>query len=250
MRVSFPTVEVARMSQPFNKQNPSLYGGDGRHKGIDYAVPVNSPVYACMDGVVYFAGVVPTGYGRHIKISHPDGSISIYGHLNSMEVSRGDTVSVGQKIGLSGGDKTDDVDGDGNSTGAHLHFEIRPKGSTLTDQTAVDPIEYLLRYVPASGSIGKVTASIGLSVRSQPTTKGRLLYYLFYNDSVRIVEEVSGWGRLDTIRPEWVYLQYIKKTGALFVRQLEPETETVSEPSIEEKVKILWDDYKARKGTS
>ncbi len=71
-------------------------------------------------------------YGNEVVIQHSDGMYSQYAHLSSLEVTTGQTVTGGQQIGLSGST--------GNSTGPHLHFEVRTGPSYGSD---VDPIAYL-----------------------------------------------------------------------------------------------------------
>ncbi|AWB81009.1 endopeptidase [Corynebacterium yudongzhengii] len=98
------------------------------HKGIDIANAIGTPILAIMDGTVIDAGPA-SGYGNWIRIKHDDGSISIYGHMVSLNVSVGDRVSAGQNIAGMGNE--------GFSTGSHLHFEIHPTGNG-----AVDPVPW------------------------------------------------------------------------------------------------------------
>ncbi|AWB82317.1 endopeptidase [Corynebacterium yudongzhengii] len=98
------------------------------HKGIDIANAIGTPILAIMDGTVIDAGPA-SGYGNWIRIKHDDGSISIYGHMVSLNVSVGDRVSAGQNIAGMGNE--------GFSTGSHLHFEIHPTGDE-----AVDPVPW------------------------------------------------------------------------------------------------------------
>jgi hypothetical protein len=92
--------------------------------GIDYGCPTGTPVYAAAPGVVSRAGQDQTGYGTHIRIQHADGYLTLYGHLVDILVGSGQSVTQGQVIGRS--------DNTGNSTGPHLHFELR-KGTTPVD---------------------------------------------------------------------------------------------------------------------
>ncbi|XTZ19813.1 MAG: M23 family metallopeptidase [cyanobacterium endosymbiont of Rhopalodia fuxianensis] len=100
------------------------------HEGIDIAGPMGTPVFAAATGIVISAGWNSQGYGILVKLRHPDGSISFYGHNRRLLVRRGQQVEQGQQIAEMGST--------GNSTGPHLHFEIHPKG-----RTAVDPIAFL-----------------------------------------------------------------------------------------------------------
>ncbi len=106
------------------------------HGGIDYAMPVGSPVLAAADGVVDQVTTQPNGarsYGHYVVIKH-DGFFTYYAHLSKSIVRVGQEVRQGQLIAYSGGKKG--AWGSGSSTGPHLHFEVRmSKGSKQT----VDP---------------------------------------------------------------------------------------------------------------
>ena len=96
------------------------YKSSGKfHGGIDYGVPVGTTVVAAADGVVMTTANLSTSYGTHVVIRHANGMQTYYAHgtKGSICVSPGDTVKKGQKIMLSGST--------GNSTGPHLHFEVR-----------------------------------------------------------------------------------------------------------------------------
>lgn len=211
MLISFPTTPNAVVTQKFNNYNPTMYGGDGRHKGIDYGVPVKTQVYACMEGRIIATDVSETGYGRHIRIEHEDGSISIYAHLSEFKVNTGDYVNAGNLIGLSGGDPKDNIKGDGYSTGPHLHWEIRPPGRTATDQGAVDPEKYCLMKegVPYKKAI--VKASNGLRIRNAPVN-GAVIGMLKDNEEIEILELFEGWARIRSLRDEWCHADYIQIT--------------------------------------
>ena len=102
------------------------------HRGVDVAGPVGTPIVAAAMGVVEEAGWNSGGYGNLVEIRHPDGSMTLYAHNNSLSVSKGQTVRQGQKIAEMGST--------GYSTGPHLHFEIHPSGGG-----AVNPVAYLPR---------------------------------------------------------------------------------------------------------
>lgn len=95
---------------------------DHTHKGNDYAVPIGTSVYATKDGKVTIAGP-QEGYGNVIYIDHGDGYVTRYGHLSTMLVKAGQTVTKGQQIALSGNT--------GLSTGPHLHYEVRYNGNAI-----------------------------------------------------------------------------------------------------------------------
>lgn len=94
------------------------------HEGIDIANAIGTPIYSVMPGTVINSGPA-SGYGQWIRIQHDDGSMSVYGHMETLNVSVGQRVSAGQHIAGMGNR--------GFSTGSHLHFEIHPAGSGPVD---------------------------------------------------------------------------------------------------------------------
>ena len=102
-------------------------GTNGTHQGTDYAVPEGTPVTAWKDGVVS-SEILDSGYGTAVMLTHDDGFQSIYAHLSAKEVNIGETIKKGQRIGKSGST--------GNTTGPHLHFELRHGKNNPVDSTA------------------------------------------------------------------------------------------------------------------
>jgi murein DD-endopeptidase MepM/ murein hydrolase activator NlpD len=101
------------------------------HAGIDLANSIGTPIHAVSDGVVIDAG--PTaGYGMWVKLRHADGTVTLYGHVNTTLVSVGQRVMAGDQIATMGNR--------GNSTGPHLHFEVLLGGTQR-----VDPVPWLAR---------------------------------------------------------------------------------------------------------
>jgi murein DD-endopeptidase MepM/ murein hydrolase activator NlpD len=101
------------------------------HAGIDLANSIGTPIHAVSDGVVIAAG--PTaGYGMWVKLRHADGTVTLYGHVNTTMVSVGQRVMAGDQIATVGNR--------GNSTGPHLHFEVLLGGSQR-----VDPVPWLAK---------------------------------------------------------------------------------------------------------
>lgn len=98
------------------------------HTGVDFAASAGTHIYAWKSGTVTFVGW-SGGYGKFIIIDHEDGTVSRYAHCSGYAVSQGQTVTKGQTIGYVGTT--------GNSTGNHLHFEIKINGSF------VNPLNYL-----------------------------------------------------------------------------------------------------------
>ena len=97
------------------------------HTGIDLAASQGTCVYAWKAGTVLQASWNSQGYGKFIIIEHDDGTTSRYAHLSGYEVSKGDIVTQGQLIGYVGST--------GNSTGPHVHTEIRYDGSYFDPAT-------------------------------------------------------------------------------------------------------------------
>lgn len=102
------------------------------HRGIDIANKIGTPIYALTDGVVEESGPA-TGFGLWVVLRHPDGSRSVYGHINRAFVREGEKVKAGEEIA--------EVGNRGYSTGPHLHLEIwDAKGTKL------NPIPWLQRH--------------------------------------------------------------------------------------------------------
>jgi hypothetical protein len=97
------------------------------HEGVDIAAPLGSAVYAMADGVVLYAGPA-RGYGNEVVLSHPGGVTTVYGHMSRIVVTSG-AVRAGDVIALVGSE--------GDSTGPHLHAEVR------VDDQPVDPLGWL-----------------------------------------------------------------------------------------------------------
>jgi murein DD-endopeptidase MepM/ murein hydrolase activator NlpD len=107
-----------------------------KHSGQDFAVPTGTKVMAAHGGTVVKAGGNGAGdgpaYGNAIVIKHGSGTYSQYAHLSRIDVRVGQIVKTGQRIALSGNT--------GNTTGPHLHFEIR---TTANYGSAIDPVKFL-----------------------------------------------------------------------------------------------------------
>ncbi len=101
------------------------------HRAIDIAAPVGAPVTAADRGVVVRSGWNSQGYGNFVVIDHNIDLITLYAHLDTIFVEVGDVVAQGQVLGTVGST--------GNSTGPHLHFEIRDFGRLI------NPLELLAR---------------------------------------------------------------------------------------------------------
>jgi murein DD-endopeptidase MepM/ murein hydrolase activator NlpD len=118
-------VDGARLSSGFGSRWGRV------HAGLDFAAPVGTPEKAAMDGIVLEAGPA-SGYGLVVYLQHDNGDVTVYGHMEEILVTPGQVVRAGDTIALLGNR--------GQSTGPHLHFEVRLGG--LGGQK-VDPVPYL-----------------------------------------------------------------------------------------------------------
>ena len=99
------------------------------HGGIDIANSIGTPIYAVSDGVVIDAGPA-AGFGMWVKLRHADGTVTLYGHVNTINCRIGQRVIAGDEIATIGNR--------GNSTGPHLHFEVQLNGTSR-----IDPVPWL-----------------------------------------------------------------------------------------------------------
>ncbi|MGG7178674.1 murein hydrolase activator EnvC family protein [Clostridium paraputrificum] len=116
------------ISSKYGKRVHPITGANGFHTGIDIAAGSGAPIVASKSGTVAFSGV-QSGYGNVVIIDHGGGVQTLYAHASALFVSKGQKVSRGQKIAAVGST--------GNSTGPHLHFEVRINGKHT------DPMGYL-----------------------------------------------------------------------------------------------------------
>jgi murein DD-endopeptidase MepM/ murein hydrolase activator NlpD len=119
----------AAAGTPYHKAGSSW--SKGYHTGVDFPVPTGTSVQAVGAGHVVSAGWGGS-FGYQVVIRHGDGRYTQYAHLSAISVKAGQTVGAGQRIGRSGST--------GNSTGPHLHFEVRTGPGFGSD---VDPVAYL-----------------------------------------------------------------------------------------------------------
>lgn len=113
------TANTGSMAKPIGGGAIKTQGIHG-HNGVDFGAPIGTVVFAALDGVVTLTrggDAWNGGYGNYIVIKHSNGIQTLYAHLSSIGIDQGETVSRGQSIGRSGNS--------GQSTGPHLHFEVR-----------------------------------------------------------------------------------------------------------------------------
>lgn len=121
-------VNGARLSSSYGMRKHPISGYNKLHKGVDFAAPTGTPVFAAGNGVVEFAGR-NGGYGNYVRIRHDNTYKTAYAHLNGFKkgVYGGVRVKQGDVIGFIGST--------GNSTGPHLHYEIIVNGQQVNPAT-------------------------------------------------------------------------------------------------------------------
>lgn len=129
---TWPTPSCKIITSKYGYRNISLYGYTRFHAGVDIGASMGSAIVAADGGTVTLSTYDNSGYGSYVMINHGNGRVTLYAHMSARAVSVGQTVTKGQVIGYVGST--------GNSTGPHLHFEIRLNGST------VDPLQYFSGY--------------------------------------------------------------------------------------------------------
>ena len=124
----WPAPKYTRISDDYGMRTHPTLGVQMMHNGIDMAAPSGSPILAAADGNV-IAAAYSSSMGNYIMIDHGSDIITVYMHASALNVSVGQEVSAGDRIGSVGST--------GRSTGPHLHFGVRKNG------TYVNPWSYL-----------------------------------------------------------------------------------------------------------
>jgi len=129
-KLAVPIKDKYRISSEFGTRTHPITGKKHTHTGLDMAAPQGTAIYAAASGIVIVAQTW-SGYGNTVVIDHGNGLWTLYGHIRNggILVEKGDEVKVGEKIA--------EVGSTGNSTGPHLHFEVRK------NEVAVNPGSYL-----------------------------------------------------------------------------------------------------------
>jgi murein DD-endopeptidase MepM/ murein hydrolase activator NlpD len=123
-----PVVGEVEFTSGFGVRSDPFLGRPAMHTGLDFRAATGDPIRATANGRVVSAAYAG-GYGRMVEIDHGNGLSTRYGHMSAIHVKVGDTIKIGQVIGLVGST--------GRSTGPHLHYETRIDGE------AVDPQKFL-----------------------------------------------------------------------------------------------------------
>lgn len=125
----FLTPVMGRLTSPFGYRSDPFTGVRSFHTGIDLAAPTGTPVRSTLYGKVATTGYSNV-YGNYVILTHDDGYQSLYGHLSSIAVRRGQTIEQGVLIGRVGNT--------GYSTGSHLHFSIYKHGKMINPRTVLN----------------------------------------------------------------------------------------------------------------
>ena len=155
-------LDGARLSSNFGMRKHPISGYNKMHKGVDFAAPKGTPIYAGGNGVIEFVGN-NGGYGKYIRIRHNNEYKTAYAHLSGFKkgISKGTRVNQGEIIGYVGNT--------GNSTGPHLHYEI------LFNNKHINPLKLKL---PA----GKV-------LKGEELENFKIVYKRIYADHLNLLFE-------------------------------------------------------------
>lgn len=175
----YPLDPPFHVSQYFG-ESPDIYARFGLrgHNGVDFAAPMLTPILAAQDGRVAACANDPDGYGKHVRLQHAGGLLTLYAHLADTQICVGDDVKADQVIARVGST--------GFSTGPHLHFEVR------LDNVSVDPLPFLAPPPAADDKyqVSKHMVVIAgvLNLRAGPGTSYPVVGHLYAGDRVDVLE--------------------------------------------------------------
>ena len=192
------------LRKPFNGNYPITQKfGDtytsASHTGIDYALPLGTPVLAAADGSVTTVGFEAGGFGNYVVITHPDGSESFYCHLQTVMVRRGDNIYTGISVGQSGST--------GKSTGPHLHFEYRINGKPVNPEPFLASTPTVKPEIDADGDGLIITIVDIANIRDTPN--GKLIGTLSKGTILKLTgdektENNLEWVEVNHNEPFWI----------------------------------------------
>jgi len=119
---------AGRLTSPFGYRRDPFTGRKSFHTGIDIASPTGTPIKLTLDGTVSYTGY-STIYGNYVIVTHSGGYQSMYGHMHTIKVKRGQILSQGSIIGTVGNT--------GRSTGPHVHFSVYKNGKLINPLTVL-----------------------------------------------------------------------------------------------------------------
>ena len=193
------------------KDNGWCYSPDGNcsrgyyYGGIDWGVQLSTPVRAAQSGIANCRND-KYGYGIHVRLQHEENYMSIYGHLSKYIINTGDKVSAGDIIGYSGNT--------GNSTGPHLHFEIRLNGVPINPALLLsdDIIVKEKINLPEFPKLPKyrVIATPSINIRNSPGIKSTPVGSLKTGSIIQAMDGISNefeaWLKIGI--NQWIALCY------------------------------------------
>jgi murein DD-endopeptidase MepM/ murein hydrolase activator NlpD len=139
------------------------------HTGVDYPRPDGTPVSVIQPGQVTYAQFNDGGYGYAVQVAHPGGSSSFYGHLSKISVKEGQQIEPGTVIGNTGST--------GNSTGPHVHFEVRRGGGGISIPNNEGDKYFRfggnIKVKPKAGVSGAGSNPFVLELHADPNAKGQ-----------------------------------------------------------------------------
>ena len=136
--------ELTRMASGFGWRSDPFTKARKMHRGMDFTAPKGTPIYASGDGVVKRADNNASGYGKHIRINHGYGYMTLYGHLSKYNVKRNQKVKRGDLIGFVGST--------GRSEAPHVHYEVWKEGERINPinfyygSLSAEEYENMLKY--------------------------------------------------------------------------------------------------------
>ena len=155
MLASIPAIQpvankdLKRMASGYGYRIDPIYKTRKFHVGMDFSAPTGTPIYSTGDGKVTRADSRSSGYGRHVRIDHGYGYLTLYGHMSKILVRPGQTIKRGEIIGYVGNT--------GKSVGPHLHYEVHKNGK------AVNPVNFYFN------DLSPEEYEIMIELSSQPT---------------------------------------------------------------------------------
>ena len=154
-------IDGARLSSGYGTRTHPVLGYKKMHKGLDFAAPRGTPIYAAGDGVIERMGPF-SSYGNYVRIRHREGLKTAYAHMKGFKrgLRSGSRVKQGDVIGYVGTT--------GRSTGPHLHYEVHVNGAKVNPRTVKLPTgeklkgQDLVAFKEMIGAVNKEFASMGL----------------------------------------------------------------------------------------
>lgn len=129
-------VNGARLSSGFGMRRHPVLGYGKMHKGVDFAAPTGTPIYAAGDGTVEYAARYGS-FGNYVRIRHTNEYKTAYAHMHRIAAKKGARVKQGQVIGYVGTT--------GRSTGPHLHYEVHSNGKAVNPKNIKFPTGHKLK---------------------------------------------------------------------------------------------------------